>query len=310
VKPFRVAGSAFLWGMAGLCVAGCGPGIPGERIALTEPFSRGLDQSADRLFWHSEDAVWSMPKAGGEPQVVFSGPQIQSLRVVGDQLCWLDRAEGQWTVRCAAELGEGPPRVMATQPEEEYTVRPLATDGESLFWSTSQGRIRRVVAAGGEPVDFAQVDTDASSLAAEPGAVYASVPGGLVRFGPDGVGTPLAGGAVVVPTAVTLSSPPDDNVYWTEVGFSGRDGLVLRAPKTGGEVQLMARRQTLPSDLFVNGEHIYWATGGGSGRIRRTGVNGGREEDLASGEDVGPPVVDDEYFYWIDREGGLHRAPK
>ena len=297
--------------LAGCFAVGCGPGIPGDLIATTEPFSRGLDQSADRLFWHGEEGIFSLPKGGGEPEQLASGQRPMSLRVAGSDVCWMNR-EGEWQVRCAPQAG-GEVRTLAAQAEDEFTVRPMATDGTNLYWSTSARKIRRVALAGGDAVDFSAVDAESASVAVTPeGEVFASDQRGIVRL-PGGGAEPvrIAGGAVVVPSGIALSNPPDDFVYWTEIGISARDGLVLRAPKAGGEVVLLARRQTLPSELVVDGQHVWWATGGGTDRIRRIGTNGGREEDFANGgNQVGTPVVDAENVFWIDPDGNVHRAAK
>ncbi len=297
--------------LAGFAVVGCGPGIPGDLITTTEPFGRGLDQSADRLFWHGDTSIWSVPKSGGEPTELASGQRPMSLRVAGVDVCWMNR-EGEWAVRCVPQSG-GEVRTLATQPDSEFTVRPMATDGTYLYWSTSARKIRRVALAGGEAEDFSPVDAESAAVAVTPeGEVFASDLRGIVRL-PGGGAEPvrIAGGASVVPSGLALSNPPDDFVYWTEIGLSARDGLVLRAPKGGGDIVLLARRQTLPSELAVDGQHVYWATGGGTDRIRRIGTNGGREEDFANGgNQVGPPVVDAENVYWLDPEGGLHRAAK
>ena len=318
-----VSNSLSLWERAGvraavsavtlcLATAACGPGIPGEIIATTEAFSQGLAQSEDRLFWFAGDKVYALPKDGGEPETLADGQKALALSVAGDEVCWVNRAD-DYAIRCAPASG-GEVRTLGSQPLEEYTVRAPAFDGQNLYWSTSGGRIRRVPLAGGEVTDVATVESQASTLVAEPGVLYASIPGGIVRIA-EGATEPeqIISGAVVTPTSLSLSNPPDDFLYWTEIGARGDDGLILRGPKTpsGGDVALLARRQTLPSQLDVQDGVIWWATGGGTDDIRRVPVDGGRVNDFASGDDkVGPPVVDGQSVYWIDQRGSVLRAAK
>ncbi len=290
--------------------SGCGPGIPGEVIARTEAFSQGLAQTEEALFWFAGERVFRLPKDGGEPATLAEGQKALALTVAGEEVCWVNRAE-DYALRCVPQ-GGGEVRTLATQTLEEYSVRRPAFDGTNLVWSTSAGRIRKVPLAGGEVTDVVTLESLASSVAAAPGVIYASVPGGLVRIDEGQAPRAIATGAVVTPTHVTLANPPDDFIYWTEIGARGDDGFVLRGPKNGeGELGLLARRQTLPTQIDVHEGEVWWATGGGTDRIRRVSIDGGREVDFASGDDeVGPPVVDAAHVFWIDRDGAIHRAAK
>jgi hypothetical protein len=47
-------------------------------------------------------------------------------------------------------------------------------------------------------------------------------------------------------------------IYWTNRGSGGRDGAVVRAPKTGGSTTVLAQGLASPWSLVVAGAYVYW----------------------------------------------------
>lgn len=93
-----------------------------------------------------------------------------------------------------------------------------------------------------------------------------------------------------------------DDVYacWTSpCSGSGSSGALMRAPKTGGAVELLADNQESPVGVVVDPTHIYWATG--DHRVMRIVKQSLTKEVFAVDQSASPHglVLDDEHVYWI-----------
>jgi len=97
-------------------------------------------------------------------------------------------------------------------------------------------------------------------------------------------------------------------VYWTDQVT----GVVARAPKGGGETEILAEDQIDPYGIGVNGEFVYWTTFTEMGTVQRRSLRGGSVISLAA--DAFPRflhVVDD-WVYWCsfdDVLGRVRRVP-
>lgn len=110
---------------------------------------------------------------------------------------------------------------------------------------------------------------------------------------------------------VTASSLAVDatHVYWTNFIFEE----VARAPKTGGEEEIIADLNASPQEVIVDDQHAYWTTTGDSDVLQRVVKQGGAAPELMS--QVGLPddiAFDAEFVYWTSRSGGsrLQRVHK
>ena len=78
-------------------------------------------------------------------------------------------------------------------------------------------------------------------------------------------------GAEVAILAGDLGDPrrlaiDDTHVYWVDHG-SNADGAVWRVERDGGDPELLALQQSLPSGIVLDDEAIYWTNGGDSGSV-------------------------------------------
>lgn len=291
-------------------LSACGPGIPGEVIAEGEKYAQGLSQDEGSLYWFGRSNVYRVGKDGGDIRTLAEGQNPVTMVGVGGRACWVNQG-AVYQISCVSADG-GEVAVLDEEPIEPAIVRNLATDGESLYWSNSNGEIRRVPLAGGsEAVTFAAVDTSAASIAVTADAVLSSAMGGIARFEKaTGEGRLIVGGAVVVPRGLALGRGSDPNVYWVEMSVASNDAFILSANQQGSEAAILAQNQVLPSDLAVGPRFVYWGTGYADAHIRRAGIDVGTAvEDFAEGTRIsGAPVVDDTYVYWLDFDGKIHKA--
>jgi hypothetical protein len=112
------------------------------------------------------------------------------------------------------------------------------------------------------------------------------------------------------PRPLAVDADPDGWVYW---GLSGSTsaGAVQRAPKGGGEADIVVPDQGEVVALALDATHVYWQSGT---FIRRATKSGGEVTDLAEGtvSDFAYStclVADAAHVYWCT-EAGLLRVPK
>lgn len=165
----------------------------------------------------------------------------------------------------------------------------LAVGGSRVFWSendysssTTQGTLYSVPVAGGAPTTLATVAGYAGTVATDDASVYwaASLAGTACTTGSCQilVKAPLAGG-----TPVTLSTNAHtpttfafdaSNVYW-----GNSDGFLLKAPKSGGNVTVLADfAATSIEGLGLVGSTLYWGASGGD--VYETPAAGGASKAL------------------------------
>ena len=315
VEPDAAAPSgrprAVHWAAAACALAAvaCGPGTPGKVIATTS-FGAGLTQDADFLYWRTQDALMRVSKQGGTPETILAGRHPVAHTVFGDRIYWLDQDGANVSLHSAATSGGGEQVLISNENAGGGIFRNLATDGSFLYWSNEARQVRKApLTVGSAELVVEGLDTPASSVAAIGGVLFATTAFSILRVDPAG-GRFLIPDRFDIPEFVTLSNPPDSNIYWVERGNGGRNGGVYLVSQPGGDPAVLARFEVLPGPPSSDGQHVYFATGGQDDRIRRARVSGSSDaDDFASGQ-VGDPVVDGSDVFWIDRGGRVHKAPK
>jgi hypothetical protein len=108
-----------------------------------------------------DEAIWSIPSAGGLPTKVAAGQTgVESMTIGGGYLFWANL-----DTLSAMKLPDGSPQILATGLGGP---RPIATDGSSVYWTTDDAVIS-VALSGGAPVKV----TSAHPMRASPIAVDA-----------------------------------------------------------------------------------------------------------------------------------------
>src|ERR1700733_4738546 len=113
-------------------------------------------------------------------------------------------------------------------------VRGIAVDADAFYVIDVMGAVTRVD----------RVSHALSALApAQVGYVY---PGGLVA--------------------------DDTHLYWTILGFGDADGQVVRMPKVGGSVEVLASGRRRSHQLALDADRVYWADEGASAGLPGDGA--------------------------------------
>jgi sugar lactone lactonase YvrE len=149
------------------------------------------------------------------------------------------------------------------------TPRDIAADPSYVYWSDYDGGdIRRVLAGGGQQKVVVKDLGHPVGIALDGTHVYyaAETSGEIARVVHDGssAAEPIATGQVK-PAYVAVD---DGFVYWTSYGITDSDGLVSKAPITGGAITILAAAQNQPYQIAVDDTHVYWTTLGGKTVMR------------------------------------------
>ncbi len=112
----------------------------------------------------------------------------------------------------------------------------------------------------------------------------------------------LASGHVAYALAIDAT-----HVYWT----AGTEGEVWRAPKCGGDAELLAQDEINPDEIAVDDAHVYWVEKHTEGTIRRAPKGGGPATTFVDlGEQAEGLALDATHVYWVLTTGGIGRALK
>jgi hypothetical protein len=165
--------------------------------------------------------------------------------------------------------------------------RTLASDGESLFFSTADGRILKISRDGGPVTELVSGRLGIAALAVDKDSVYFTVAsdsdGEVARVPTSGGATENLATGQRGPSAVAFD---DANIYWANTS----DGSVMKAPKAGGAPTALATAQASPCGLSVSQGQIVWTNAAADGAVMKLAIAGGTPETLA-GQQVAPCSV-------------------
>jgi sugar lactone lactonase YvrE len=283
------------------------PATDGSDSIRSAPVTGGSAQELARV-WAVSDLVvadeWLYACAGDVHRVALDGsePEVfvdiepapafgdcQNVDVDGDAIYWtnLDLTEGQIG---RTELATGVSTVLADRQAQPTAVE---VDAEYVYWNSAMpnaGGVFRVPKEGGEPLQLLYPESwydpqfewqpQAWFMAQDAARLYLA----LSSLGGDRgiiLSVSKEGGDPIF-LARDIEDPFDlavdeTHVYWTHnrdnnwvAGDGAEDiaGAVLRIPKEGGEVEVLAPHQNGPSSIALDGEYVYW-TNWASGNIRR-----------------------------------------
>ena len=156
------------------------------------------------------------------------------------------------------------------------------------------------------------IDADVRGIAVDAGAVYViDVMGAVTRLdkashAPVVLATAQVG--YVYPGGLVAD---DTHLYWTVLGLGDADGQVVRMPKGGGPMEILASGRRRSHQLAIDASRVYWADEGasaglpGDGAIASVAKTGGAVTELATGQ-PGAIVIatHGDQVYWANRPSG------
>jgi hypothetical protein len=244
----------------------------GESEVLTPPMfdPKGLAVNDTHVYWANGGygvdetgstgaTIMRVAKSGGTPETVSEAVYPIALALDDDAVYWSDADLDQIVMRPL----EGTSNTVLA--ESQRTVKYLALDSTSVYWTNETGEVVKVAKAGGPPTVLASGQSQPLGIAVDATRVYWAAAGdGWIRS------VPLSGGAVQnvreaeYPIAVSLQ---DGYLIYTNapgaLTTTSDTGQVLRVPLDGGTAELLADRQELPWNITTIGaKDVLWADAG------------------------------------------------
>lgn len=185
--------------------------------------------------------------------------------------------------------------VAAPLATDQRGVSSMTTDGSFVYWTTTNGAVRRVSIDGGRVETIVDNLTNPDHVVVDASHVYMTTLSGAVSRTPKGGGAEES--LFVDDQDVAGVEIDDGHVYWAR-----RSGQVKRVSK----VALDDAPETIAEDpsairaIGRAGTSLLWAAGTDeAGALREVAVGGGSVKDLPSGSVVRALATSDNRVAWV-----------
>jgi hypothetical protein len=339
------AGTLARLAIAGLGVTSCGreeppPVVPdGELLTDGQPATHSLALLEGRLYWGAsprlgdgDGAIRSMPVTGGGVETLATIPSLQSIFDIAldasDLYACVETSSGEEAIYRVPVRGGNAERIVDFG-SDFVGCTDVALDAEAVYWtdfSETAGRVVRTVRDGGDEEVLAGEQLRPGALAIDETHVYwinrtDESGGGVFRILKEGGVPELLAAPSQDPRPLGTNLEVDEShVYTVASRWVDRPGHVMRIPKIGGNVELLADDDHRLHGIALDDRHIYWTRSEGNpwepvdgsdlvvGGIARVSKEGGEVEVLADHQN-GPQavVVDDDWVYWANSVSGTIR---
>jgi hypothetical protein len=222
-------------------------GAPRELAVLGAAATILVDD--DTVYAQVQGAVWAVPMAGGNPEVVDDGVALAAID--GDRLlAWggralysIPRTQRRGTIVATGIIG----------------ATSMTSDATTLYWGDRYGGMWSVPLAGGPARKLTRGDTGAEHHIALVGDRLVFTSDGMDFHGPGAVGSiPKTGGAVTW-IAEDLDQPLTLAVDGTDVLVGDGRGVITRYPVGGGVPAKLTSSGSAVTALATDGARIYFA---------------------------------------------------
>lgn len=259
--------------------------------------------NATNLYWVSDGAVVTLPKAGGTVTTVVqklgtSGPN--TLAVDDTNLYFTFGTSPQFSNVTRVVLPMGNPTTLFPSA----AARALALDNANIYWdarSGSGGLVSRGAKTGGVPATLGVgFDIDVSSLATDGVNVYFTnvTPGTVSKVASDGSSPRMVLATKQnAPTAVAVDAT---DVYWS-VPFDPNGMAGIRSCAiTGCAVPTMFAPASAVKSIVVDATNVYYFNHTGDTTLVAAPKDGTMPVVLASGQGVADWLaMDATSLYWV-----------
>ncbi len=208
----------------------------------------------DSVYWTDNveyGAVYMVPKAGGSRVTLAAGQSYPlSLRVDGERVCWGSGSVPD--IRCRSASGAGALTVVESAPHMIFDLRPF---DQHYYWISQAdvGGVGRVEKAGGG-LELIRAVAKPRGLLVDCEHIYY-----VDEFEYLGRMSLTGGSLEAFAKSVYDLAQDDETVFWTEHGWNGLDGGLVRSrSKLGGPIKDIASGLGFPSQIAVDATHVYW----------------------------------------------------
>ncbi len=259
---------------------------------------------SERVYWGSDDGtVRSLPHAGGGETLLASGQDSPlDIDVDGGAVYWTAYQDG--TVMKTDKNGGGTPVRLA---ENQDSPQQMDLDGTHVYWSMpSKDSVARVAKSGGAVEVLTTSATDAEGLTVDATNVYATLgsSGAIGALPLSGGAVVNLSTGWVYPSYLDSD---DSVLFWSSGGSTIGDGRVVSSAKDGSNAKELVSGLRDPSHVVAHGSHVYFTDPDGGQVLRVPKAGGALDviangQATPSGIAVSPP-----YVYWCNNADGTLR---
>jgi hypothetical protein len=224
-----------------------------------DPWDLAVDEQG--IYWTNsgENTVVSMPLAGGSTALLAEAGNPLGIVVRSGVVYFTNTydklSNDEQIVR--VPLPGGPATVIAAT----LGAGMLAADDTRVYWTDrASAAVWSAPLGGGDATPLAEGIVEPTEIEVDGDAAYVTALEATFRI-------PLAGGA---PEVLVWGAGRGLAMDATHIYVGAADGRVLGVPKTGGPALALSRTALYPSDIAVDGEHVYWVERSESGLLVRT----------------------------------------
>ncbi len=296
-------------GVCGTCSAGtsCGPNtlcippwtyMPG----LHDP--RGIAADADHVYFceHGTGTIMRAPPEGLEAEELAVTAGASSIVLDATHIYWTASVDGA-IYRMPKTWEEATPPLPEIVADGQQSPKGLEIDDTHVYWANAAGKsVVRAPKAGGDVEVLAEQLKGPQGVRLDATHVYWTESGGgkVARLAKDD-----AGG--IPETVVSGQGKPwrlwidETHVYFTNYEPLG---TVVRVPKDGGTIEILAQDLNSPRDIVGDDTHVYFTAAGEQTADFKNGATykhpkDGLTELVANNQpSAGHIIVTDDRIYW------------
>ncbi len=279
-----------------------------EPLALAQGLNGPTALGQDRFMLYvagERGLVQLVPKDGSKQRTVAESFGLAAdLVVEGDDLYWIDATFGRlW----ALSLSTGKPSLLAIA---QATPRRLAIDKAYLYRIDDDGQVIRTSRSGGYQETLSTGHQDLGGLCLDDERLYFTDRSAGLILGLPILGGPVQYLAVAQDQPATIAVD-DQRLYWATA--TAILSLAIDEPETDPEPEVVADDLSGPSWLTAAGGHVYWSSAADGTVARAPKAGGDVEIVAGDQAKPGALVVDAVAAYWItygapSGKGALYQA--
>ncbi len=282
--------------------AGCDPSGPCVIATTSGGNIEAYVVDDTNAYFATKDSLFSVPKAGGFPKSLASGPNAESFGeiAVDDTHVYLLRDDYSSTSNLVRVTKSGGAFEVVVPAEYHFAI-----DAERIYWagpnSTHKSLFARAKAGGPSSTIIDNFNLPGSRVVVYGGFLYWLGVTGLQRVAASATGA-VATAVPLVGSVQQDLAVDADGVYFT-TGTS-----IGHVPLSGGPASEIVASIASPFHITTRGSDVYWE-GTYTGLWKAAKAGGATNQLYESGVVLGRIVGDDTHVYWA-QGGSLYRVPR
>jgi len=280
---------------------GCNPAGPCVIATTSSGNIEAYVVDNTNAYFATKEALFSVPKAGGFPNSLASGPNAESFGeiAVDDTHVYLLRNDYSSTSNLVRVTKAGGSFEVVVPVQYHFAI-----DAQRIYWaglnSTHKSLFARAKSGGPSTTIIDNFDLPGSRVVVYGGYLYWLSVTGLQRVATNATGA-------VATTVPLVGSVQEDFAVDADGIYFTTNTSIGHVPLSGGPASEIVTTSS-PFHITTRGSDVYWE-GTYTGLWKAPKAGGATTQLYATGVSLGRIVADDTHVYWA-QGGSLYRAPR